>query len=346
MEFLAGHLGLTLPVLAAPMAGGPGSPDLARAAADAGSMGFLAAGYKTPQAVADEITVMTASNVPFGVNLFVPSPLPIEAGDLRAYAQMIAGEAARYGLTLDDSAPVDENDHWHDKIDILCAQPAPVVSFTFAIPGAAELARLHATGAVLIQTVTTVDEAKAAAEASIDALAVQASAAGGHSGTFTPRRPLTDIAIGDLIAAVRHAVGLPVIAAGGLATGDAVAAALRAGADAVAVGTVLLRSNEAGTTRTHRAALADPRRRRTGTVITHAFTGRPARALRNDFTERYSDQAPFGYPAIHQLTSAMRKAAASAGDPERVHLWAGTGYRNATEEPAAAILTRLAENQP
>jgi nitronate monooxygenase len=344
MEFLVEHLGLTLPVLAAPMAGGPGSPVLARAAADAGSMGFLAAGYKTPQAVADEIALMTASNVPFGVNLFVPNPLPIEAGDLRAYARMIAGEAARYGLTLDDSMPVDENDHWNDKIDILCAQPAPVVSFTFAIPGAADLARLRATGAFLIQTVTTVDEAKAAAETSIDALAVQAPAAGGHSGTFTPRRPLTDIAIGDLVAAIRHAVALPVIAAGGLSTADAVAAVLRAGADAAAVGTVLLRSNEAGTTSTHRSALADPRR--TGTVITHAFTGRPARALRNDFTERYSDRAPFGYPAIHQLTSALRKAAASSGDPERVHLWAGTGYRHATEEPAAAILTRLAENRP
>ncbi|MDQ2815152.1 MAG: nitronate monooxygenase [Actinomycetota bacterium] len=343
MQFLAEHLGLSLPVLAAPMSGGPGSLDLVRAAADAGSMGFLAAGYKTPQAVSDEIAVMTASRVPFGVNLFVPHPLPIEAGDLRAYAHMIVGEAARYGLTLDDSVPVDESDHWHDKIDILCAQPAPVVSFTFAIPGPADLARLHAAGAFLIQTVTTVDEARAAAEASIDALAVQAPAAGGHSATFTPRRPLTDIAIGDLVAAVRHAVGLPVIAAGGLGTADAVAAVLRAGADAVAVGTVLLRSNEAGTTSTHRSALADPRR--TGTVITHAFTGRPARALPNDFTERYSDQAPFGYPAIHQLTSALRKAAASAGDPERVHLWAGTGYRHATEEPVATILTRLSRRR-
>jgi len=104
MGFLVEHLGLTLPVLAAPMAGGPGSPDLARAAADAGSMGFLAAGYKTPQAVADEIAVMTASNVPFGVNLFVPNPLPIEAGDLRAYAHMIACEAARYGLTRGEPA--------------------------------------------------------------------------------------------------------------------------------------------------------------------------------------------------------------------------------------------------
>lgn len=76
--------------------------------------------------------------------------------------------------------------------------------------------------------------------------------------------------------------------------------------------------------------------------MTRAFTGRPARALRNLFTDRYSGIAPAGYPAVHYLTSPMRKAAAAAGDPERINLWAGTGYRHATAEPAGRILTRLA----
>ena len=132
---------------------------------------------------------------------------------------------------------------------------------------------------------------------------------------------------------------MPIIAAGGLATAADVAAVLSAGADAVAVGTVLLRADEAGTSATHRAAIADPAR--TGTVRTHAFTGRPARGLRNDFTDRYAGVAPLGYPAVHHLTRPMRAAAAAAGDPERVHLWAGTGYRAATAEPAATILRRL-----
>ena len=103
----------------------------------------------------------------------------------------------------------------------------------------------------------------------------------------------------------------------------------------------MLRCVEAGTSATHRAALADPARTG-GTVRTHAFTGRPARGLRNEFTDRYTELAPYGYPALHHLTSPLRKAAAAAGDPERVHLWAGTGHRYATEEPAATILTRLA----
>jgi pyruvate/2-oxoglutarate dehydrogenase complex dihydrolipoamide acyltransferase (E2) component len=121
-------------------------------------------------------------------------------------------------------------------------------------------------------------------------------------------------------------VNLPLIAVGGLATPADVAAAVHAGADAVAVGTVLLRSNEAGTTAAHKAALADPAR--TTTVLTRAFTGRPARALRNEFIGRYGHLAPFGYPAVHHLTSPLRKAAAAAGDPERMHLWAGTGRRH------------------
>jgi nitronate monooxygenase len=331
-----------LPVLAAPMAGGPGTPELVAAAAKAGSMGFLAAGYKAPAAVAAEIAAV--DGVPFGVNLFAPNPLPVDAAEYRSYAELLAPEADRYGVAL-PAAPVedppDDPDGWHDKIDVLRAHPVGLVSFTFGLPPAADLATLRATGAVLVQTVTSAAEARAAAEAGLDALVVQSAAAGGHSGTLTPREPVPEVALPDLVAAVRAAVDLPIVAAGGIGTAAGVAAALGAGATAVAVGTALLRCAEAGTSATHRAALADPARTG-GTVRTHAFTGRPARGLRNEFTDRYDELAPYGYPALHHLTSPMRRAAAAAGDPERVHLWAGTGYRHATEEPAAAILTRLA----
>ena len=340
LSSLVAALGLTTRVLAAPMAGGPGTPALVIAAGGAGSMGFLAAGYKTPQALADEIASVAEAAVPFGVNLFVPNPLPVDRDEFRHYAVKIDAEAGRYGVGVDGVTPIEDDDHWHDKIDVLRAHPVPVVSFTFGIPGPDIVAALRATGALLVQTVTTVEEAKAAAGAGVDALVLQAASAGGHSGTFTPRRPLADTPITDLIAAASHAVDLPIIAGGGLATAVDVAAAIQAGADAVSVGTVLLRSTEAGTSATQRAALADPGR--IGTVLTRAFSGRPARALRNEFTDRYTDVAPYGYPAVHHLTSAMRRAAAAAGDPERVHLWAGTGYRYATAEPVGTILERLA----
>ncbi|HMH94789.1 MAG TPA: nitronate monooxygenase [Streptosporangiaceae bacterium] len=336
---LVSALGLTRPVLAAPMAGGPSTPALVTAAAAAGGLGFLAAGYKTPQALADEIAAVAGASLPFGVSLFAPNPVPVSGPEFRDYAAAIGPEAARYGLSL-AAEPVEDDDHWHDKIDILRASPVPVVGFTFGIPAPDIIAALRSTGTLLVQSVTSAAEAEAAAEAGVDALAVQAAAAGGHSATLTPRLPLADTPLTGLIAAVRQAVPLPVIAAGGIATAADVAAAIRAGADAVAVGTLLLRADEAGTSATHRAALADPAR--AGTVLTRAFSGRPARGLRNEFTDRYSGIAPYGYPALHYLTSPLRKAAAAAGDPERVHLWAGTGYRHATAEPAAAILGRLA----
>ncbi|MGW5672064.1 nitronate monooxygenase, partial [Micromonospora sp. NPDC003776] len=118
-----------------------------------------------------------------------------------------------------------------------------------------------------------------------------------------------------------------------------VRAALTAGATAVLVGTLLLRAAESGTSRTHRDALADPHR--DATVVTRAFTGRPARALRNAFTDRYDADAPLGYPAVHHLTRPLRVAAAQAGDADRLHLWAGTGWRAARAAPAAEIVAEL-----
>src|SRR6185312_9344561 len=169
-----------LPVLAAPMAGGPGTLELVAAAAKAGSMGFLAAGYKTADAVAGEIAAV--DGVPFGVNLFAPNPLPVDLAEFRSYARVLAPEADRYGITL-PATPVEDPpgdpDGWHDKIDVLRAHPVGVVSFTFGIPPAADLAALRATGAVLVQTVTSAAEARAAAEAGLDALVVQSAAAGG-----------------------------------------------------------------------------------------------------------------------------------------------------------------------
>jgi NAD(P)H-dependent flavin oxidoreductase YrpB (nitropropane dioxygenase family) len=323
------------------MAGDPGTPALVGAAASVGSLGFLGAGYKTAEALARNIAAVRSSAATFGVNLFVPNPMPVDGDDFRHYRQAIRIEADRYGVDLGAGAPLEDDDLWRAKVDLLVADPVPVVSFTFGLPEPTVVAALRAAGTVVVQTVTSADEAVAAAASGADVLAVQAPAAGGHSGTWTPGVRPRSVALTELVAAVRSAVALSVIAAGGLGTPEDVAAAMHAGADAVMVGTALLRTDEAGTTATHRAALADPAARET--VVTRVFTGRFARSLRNDFIDRYDSIAPAGYPAIHHLTSPLRKAAAAAGDPERLHLWAGTGYRQSTDGPAAAVLTRLAE---
>ncbi|GLY75934.1 oxidoreductase [Actinoallomurus iriomotensis] len=333
-------LGLTSSVLAAPMAGGAGTPALVTAAARAGGLGFLAAGYKTPEALAGQIAAVRAEGVPFGVNVFAPNPVPVDAEAYRRYARAIQAEAEPYGLDLTAGEPVEDDDHWKDKIDLLLADPVPVVSFTFGVPEPAVIAALRAAGSLIAQTVTSAEEARLAEEAGAGLLIVQCSAAGAHSGTLTPERLPPEIPLTELVARVRPVTDVPLVAAGGLATPDDVAGTLRAGAVAAMVGTVLLRTDESGATAAHRAALTDPARDRT--VVTRAFTGRPARGLRNRFTDRYSDGAPSGYPAVHHLTSPLRKAAAAANDQEVLHLWAGTGHRHATAEPAAQVLTRLA----
>ncbi|MFC9503498.1 nitronate monooxygenase [Streptomyces sp. NPDC057002] len=340
MSTLLSDLGADLPLIAAPMAGGPSTPELVTAAARAGGLGFLAGGYKSAQALAGQIHITRAEGFAFGVNLFVPNSVPVSREAYRRYAREVQAEADRYGLTLPEE-PIEDDDHWKDKIDLLTSSPVPWVSFTFGIPDPAVVSALRRAGSAVLQCVTSADEARRAAGAGVDALIVQAPAAGGHSATLTPARPPAPIRLPDLITGVRRAVALPVIATGGISTAADVAAAVHAGAEAVMVGTVLLRTHESGASAPHKAALVDPAF--DSTVVTRAFTGRPARALRNHFTDRYHSVTPVGYPALHHLTSPLRKAATAAADTRLIHLWAGTGHREAKAESTADTLERLAD---
>ncbi|MGB3485052.1 MAG: nitronate monooxygenase [Mycobacterium sp.] len=332
-------LGVTIPMIAAPMAGGGTTTAMVLAAAHAGGMGFLAGGYKSPELLDREIQTVRAASIPFGVNLFAPNKVSITPAAYHEYAANVQRVADRFGLTLPVD-PVDDDDAFGAKVDLLRAHPVPVVSFTFGVPETDVIRALRNAGTIVVQTVTSAEEAELAADAGVDMFAVQASVAGGHSGTLTPDRLPAPVPLADLVAEVTHRTTRPLIAAGGVATPGDVAAVLAAGAQAVAVGTVLLRADESGASATHRAALADPHR--TETVVTRAFTGRPARGLRNSFIDQFEPLAPLGYPAIHHLTSPLRKAAAAVGEADLVHLWAGTGYRSAREAPTAEILRELA----
>ncbi len=331
-------LGSSLPVVAAPMAGGPTTPAMVLAASSAGSAGFLAGGYKTTLALAAEIAEVRASTDQYGVNLFAPNPVAVDPAAYAAYRELLVPLAEQYGVDL-PAEPVEDDDFWHGKIDVLVDAAPPVVSFTFGLPDERSFKRLERAGCVLVQTVTTADEARQAAEAGMNALAVQSADAGGHFGTFTPDRPPARVPLADLVRAVRAATDLPMVAAGGVGHSDDVRAALDAGAQAVAVGTLLLLADEAGTNPAHRAGLPGPDRG--DQLTTTAFTGRPAGALRNEFLAAYDGLGPLGYPALHHLTSPIRKAAAAAGNPEHVNLWAGTGHRAIEARPAGEILLGL-----
>lgn len=326
-------------VTVAPMAGGATTPALVAAAEAHGAFAQLAAGYLTADALCDRIDETRALGATrFGVNLFVPNLHRIAPDRYAAYWRSIEADAARVLPKAAMPPLVEDDDDWQAKLDVVIEARVPVVSLTFGLPDAVALARLRAAGIVTLQTVTSGEEARAAADAGVDALTVQASAAGGHSGVWASDALPADVSLPALVAGVRATTPLPIVAAGGIASRDDVRQASAAGADAVAIGTLALRAAEAGTSATHRAALADPAFDRT--ERTRAFTGRPARALRTPFVEAHRD-APSGYPALHHLTRPARAASAAAGDPSLVHLWAGEGWRSGRDAPIADILDDL-----
>jgi nitronate monooxygenase len=258
---------------------------------------------------------------------------------LEQYRLSLRGDADRYGVSL-PPLRLDDDDHWQGKIDELLLHPVELVTFTFGLPESAVVAALRRAGSAVLATVTSSAEAELAADRGVDALVVQHSSAGAHSGAFlADRRPAgTPPSTAGLVREVGAAVGLPLIAAGAVSDAASVTSVLAAGAEAAQVGTVLLRTDESGARQLHKDALGAARF--TETRLTRAFTGRYARALVNDFVRDHGD-APDGYPAIHHLTAPIRAAAAAAGDAERVNLWAGTGWRTARTGPVADAISGL-----
>jgi nitronate monooxygenase len=329
---------LSVPIIVAPMAGGPSTPQLAAAGTNAGGLGFVAAGYLTAEAFAERLAAARSiTSGPIGANLFVPQPSAGTAEDIELYAKALGPDAQRYEAQLGE--PRWDDDHWAAKIEVLLDVRPEVASFTFGVPSAEECRRLREAGVIVVGTVTTLAEAQTAVARGVDAVAAQGPSAGGHRGTFDPgARPATQ-PLDELLSEVKAGVDVPVVAAGGLMTADDVARVLTLGAVAAQLGTAFLLSAEAGSSPVHRAALQDPRF--TETVVTRAFSGRYARGLRNRFIDEHEAEAPFGYPEIHWLTSPLRAASVRAGDPQAVNVWAGTGFRNAKAATVADIMAEL-----
>ncbi|KFF59576.1 2-nitropropane dioxygenase [Cryobacterium sp. MLB-32] len=329
---------LRIPVIAAPMAGGASTPHLVVAVGAEGGLGFLAAGYKTPDTVARQVSAVRGDSTnPFGVNVFLPQAPPTDLAGVERYRRALEPAARARGVEL--PLTVVDDDWFAEKIDLLVDLRVPVVSFTFGLPSVDVVARLHQVGTSVVATVTSLDEAVQAAGRGVDALCVQGPEAGGHRGTFNTLDRPEAVPLPDLVAVVLATVALPVVAAGGIGSGEQIAALLASGATAVQLGTAFLRTDESGAPHAHKDALADPRF--TQTVITRAFSGRAARGLLNAFITEHDASAPWAYPQVHHLTAVLRADAGRRGDADGLALWAGTGYRSATAEPAAAVLTRL-----
>lgn len=291
--------------------------------------------------MAHEIEELREHTSDFGVNLFVPSTAPIDAHEFASYARGLRTDASALEVTLSEEPVTQDDDDWDAKIAYLVEHPVPVVSFVFGLPAqATDIRALKDAGSRVLATVTQPAEALAAARAGVSGLVVQGPNAGGHSAIFDPTQNPSAQTTTAALAAVAAVTDLPLIAAGGVNSPESVRELLAAGAHAVAIGTLLLRTDEAGTSATHRAALASPQFDET--VITRAFTGRPARALRNGFIDAHSHEEITAYPAVHHLTRELRLAAGRACDAHGLHLWAGTGFAHSQEGPAAAVIERLA----
>ncbi|HJQ00342.1 MAG TPA: nitronate monooxygenase [Jatrophihabitans sp.] len=331
-----------LPVVQAPMAGGPSTAELTAAVSAAGGYGFLAAGYLSAAGLSGLIAATRAlTGRPFGVNLFVPSA-PRDPVDVAGYAELLQPEADRLGVALGE--PRWDDDDYPAKLSVLEDAGVHLVSFTFGCPSEQVVERLHRAGSQVAVTVTSTPEARLAMAAGADLLIVQGTEAGGHQGSFVEvpageiaanRRPLLAI-----LAELRETAQLPMIGTGGVMSGADAARVLHAGAVAVQIGTALLCTPEAGTSAVYRDALQDPSF--ADTIVTRAYSGRYARGLVNRFALEHHDQAPQAYPEVHHLTRPVRAAATRAGDADVPNLWAGTGWRQLTVEPAAVIVSRIA----
>lgn len=342
-ENLLDTLGVEHPVALAPLGGGPGTPELVAAVSNAGGLGILGSAYMTPAQITGAIArVRELTDRPFGVNLFAGAwaqPADVDAAPM---LEMLAEAHARLGLASPVLPEVPPDPFPAQVEAVLEARPA-VFTFTFGIPAREVLARVRGAGMQAWGTATTVREARILADAGADAVFAQGAQAGAHRGTFAHPFDEAMVPTLDLVAGIRGEVGGPVIAAGGLMDGRDVAAALDAGAAAAALGTAFLLCPESGASDAYRRALLAGRGE--DTVITRAFSGRPARGLRNEWIERVaaSEAAILPYPLQNALTRPMRTAAGQQGEPGFLSLWAGTGVDRARAMPAADLVRTLVE---
>ncbi len=339
---LTARLGISYPIIQAPMAGGPTTPELVAAVSNAGGLGTLGAAYMTPKAIREAIEAIRGlTDRPFGVNLLVPPPADASPEAI-ARAQVLLD---RYRVELGIPPSPDVNtgmEPFGEQVEEVARARVPVFSFAFGIPDASALERLHASGTMILGTATTVAEARLLDAAGVDAVVGQGSEAGGHRGTFATDFERGQVGTLALIPQIVDAVRVPVVAAGGIMDGRGLAAALALGAAAAQMGTAFLRCPESGASSLHKAALAESRD--DATVVTRVYTGRPARGLRNRMSDElstHSSELP-AYPVMNALTRGIRQAAAHAGRPDLLALWAGQGAPLGSDVPAGDVVRSVA----
>lgn len=336
-------LGTALPLLQAPMAGVQGSA-LAVAVCEAGGLGALPCAMLAPEAIRSEVAAIRAgTRRPFNLNFFCHQPPTPDDAREAAWRATLAPYYREFGL---DPAAIPAGPGRAPfsaaLAELVEALRPPVVSFHFGLPEPALLARVKAAGARVLSSATTVDEARWLESRGVDAVIAQGLEAGGHRGMFLSADLTTQLDTLALVPQLVAALRVPVIATGGIADANGVAAARALGAAGVQIGSAYLLCPEATTSAVHRAALVGDGARHT--ALTHLFTGRPARAIVNRLMR---ERGPLGGepPAFPLATSAiapLRAAAEAAGSGDFSPLWCGQNASGCRAVPAAEITRALA----
>ena len=335
--------GIEVPIIQAPMAGVQGSA-LAIAVSNAGALGSLPCAMLTPDAIRSELTLISAgTNKPFNVNFFChPQPAP-SAQREAAWRTTLSPYFEEFGIDP-TSVPSGAGriPFGAAAADVLAEFKPAVVSFHFGLPSAGLLERVRGWGAKVVSSATTVDEARWLQAHGVDAIIAQGLEAGGHRGMFLTDDINTQIGTLALVPQILKAVNLPVIAAGGIADANGVAAALSLGAAGVQVGTAYMLCPEAKTSALHRAALQSDAAQ--VTALTNLFTGRPARGIVNRIMRELGTMnatAP-AFPLATAAIAPIRAAAEGRGDGGFSPLWAGQNVSGCKEVPAATLTRQLA----
>jgi nitronate monooxygenase len=337
-------LGSALPLIQAPMAGFQGAA-LAIAVCKAGGLGSLPCALLTVEAMRKELAaIRAATDRPYNVNFFTHTPPAADARREAAWRSALAPYYQEYGIDPNViPAGPGRAPFTAEAADALQEFKPAVVSFHFGLPAAALLERVRACGAKILASATTVDEALWLEAHGVDAVIAQGVEAGGHRGNFLTDDVTTQPGTFALVPQVVRAVKVPVIAAGGIADANGVAAAIKLGAAAVQVGTAYLLCPETTTSAVHRAALKSEAAR--NTALTNIFTGRPARGILNRVMRELGpmNAAAPAFPLATSAIAPLRAKGEAQGSGDFSPLWSGQNATGCREIPAGELTRALAE---
>ena len=336
------RLGIEIPIVQAPMAGS-GGVALAIAVARAGGLGSLPAAMLSSTRLAEQIDEFRrATDAPLNVNFFCHKPPAVSPAELERWVATVSQFDADLGVDRSSAAAGPARRPFDDETcRIVEASRPEVVSFHFGLPAPELVERVHRTGAVVMSSATTRAEAVWLEQHGCDVVIAQGAEAGGHRGMFLTTDVAAQPGTMALLPRVVDAVGVPVIAAGGLADGRAIAASFVLGAAAVQLGTAYLLCPEALTTPVHRRALAGESA--DDTVLTNVLTGRPARSRRNRIIDELGPMAADApaFPTASAALAPLRAAAEAAGSRDFSPLWCGQAGVVTSDVPADRLTRDL-----